>query len=251
MATIKSEYYRFNGVSWDLHYFKTSIDMVDGLTSALAGKAASNHTHPWSDITSKPSWIGSIKPTYTAAEVGALPTTGGTINGNLGITGNVVMGGIIYLNNTVTSDNDGINVAAEYLNFQGEGAWIGNVKTPGYGHQAANKTYVDSVAGPPGVISVAASSLTLSSSHMNKFVYIVPTANPTTVTLNKVVSDDYPAGTEIHIMRWGTNGVTIGVGSGLTLLSIDDKKKISHNYGVVTLKKLSSTTWVLFGALSA
>lgn len=38
MATIKSEYYRFNGVSWDIHYFKTTMDMVDGLTSALAGK---------------------------------------------------------------------------------------------------------------------------------------------------------------------------------------------------------------------
>jgi len=39
MATIKSEYYRFNGIAWDVHYFKTTMDMVDGLTSALAGKA--------------------------------------------------------------------------------------------------------------------------------------------------------------------------------------------------------------------
>lgn len=38
MATIKSEYYRFNGVSWDIHYFKTTMDMVDGLNTALAGK---------------------------------------------------------------------------------------------------------------------------------------------------------------------------------------------------------------------
>lgn len=46
MATIKSEYYRFNGVSWDIHYFKTTMDMVDGLTSALAGKVglAGNET---------------------------------------------------------------------------------------------------------------------------------------------------------------------------------------------------------------
>ncbi len=38
MATIKSEYYRFNGITWDVHYFKTTMDMVDGLTSALDGK---------------------------------------------------------------------------------------------------------------------------------------------------------------------------------------------------------------------
>lgn len=36
---IKSEYYRFNGTSWELFYFKTSIDMVDGLVAALASKA--------------------------------------------------------------------------------------------------------------------------------------------------------------------------------------------------------------------
>lgn len=38
MATIKSEYYRFNGVSWDIHYFKTTMDMVEGLQTALDGK---------------------------------------------------------------------------------------------------------------------------------------------------------------------------------------------------------------------
>ena len=36
---IKSEYYRFNGSDWELFYFKTTIDMVDGLTTALASKA--------------------------------------------------------------------------------------------------------------------------------------------------------------------------------------------------------------------
>lgn len=44
MATIKSEYYRFNGVSWDLHYFKTSMDMVEGLTSALSGYVPTTRT---------------------------------------------------------------------------------------------------------------------------------------------------------------------------------------------------------------
>jgi hypothetical protein len=36
MATIKSEYYFFNGSEWDLHYFRTSTDMVVGLDSALS-----------------------------------------------------------------------------------------------------------------------------------------------------------------------------------------------------------------------
>lgn len=45
MATIKAEFYDFNGVSWDLIHFKTTMEQVEGLTSALAGKAASFHTH--------------------------------------------------------------------------------------------------------------------------------------------------------------------------------------------------------------
>lgn len=35
---------------------------------------------PWSSITNKPSWIGATKPSYSAAEVGAVPTSR-TING--------------------------------------------------------------------------------------------------------------------------------------------------------------------------
>ena len=33
MATIKSEYYRLNGTSWDLHLFRTRADMVDETSS--------------------------------------------------------------------------------------------------------------------------------------------------------------------------------------------------------------------------
>lgn len=40
-------------------------------------------TMAWSAITSKPSWIGNSKPSYTASEVGAIPTTGGVFNASL------------------------------------------------------------------------------------------------------------------------------------------------------------------------
>lgn len=38
MATIKSEYYRFNGVSWDLHYLKTTFDLVEGAKEYIASR---------------------------------------------------------------------------------------------------------------------------------------------------------------------------------------------------------------------
>lgn len=43
-------------------------------------KASTKPTYTWTEITSKPSWIGSSKPTYTASEVGALASGGTTVN---------------------------------------------------------------------------------------------------------------------------------------------------------------------------
>ena len=36
MATIKAEYYRLNGNSWDIYFFKTTHDLVDGLSTNYA-----------------------------------------------------------------------------------------------------------------------------------------------------------------------------------------------------------------------
>ena len=48
-------------------------------------------------------------------------------------------------------------------------------------------------------------------------------------------------GDEIHICSQTDLDVTIAVGSGLTLNSLDLKRKIAGEYGVVTLKKITST----------
>ena len=43
-------------------------------------KASTKPTYTWTEITSKPSWIGSSKSTYTASEVGALASGGTAVN---------------------------------------------------------------------------------------------------------------------------------------------------------------------------
>lgn len=43
-------------------------------------KASTKPTYTWTEITSKPSWIGSSKPTYTASEVGALASEDTAVN---------------------------------------------------------------------------------------------------------------------------------------------------------------------------
>lgn len=56
-----------------------------------------------------------------------------------------------------------------------------------------------------------------------------------------------PIGTEYHIEKANTGSVTI---SGINVYSANNSKTIGIRYGVVTLKKVASNTWTLFGALS-
>jgi hypothetical protein len=60
MATIKSEYYRFNGVSWDIHYFKTTMDMVDGAKEYIASRGQNLVTNGTGLLNSNQNFSGYI-----------------------------------------------------------------------------------------------------------------------------------------------------------------------------------------------
>ena len=59
------------------------------------------------------------------------------------------------------------------------------------------------------------------------------------------------AGNEIHFMRSGTGNVIFVQGSGVTINSFNNYKKINDHYQAVTAKCISTNNWVLFGALKA
>ena len=84
-------------------------------------------------------------------------------------------------------------------------------------------------------------SIALSSDDANKFIRVASQGSPTTVSLSLAASNTMAIGDEIHICRVGTLDITIAVGSGLYLRSLDSKVKIAGQYGVVTLKKITST----------
>lgn len=68
------------------------VKVGTGLSIASGVLSADETVPAWGDITDKPSWIGSTKPSYTAAEVGAVATTSvGQANGvaSLGSDGKV------------------------------------------------------------------------------------------------------------------------------------------------------------------
>jgi hypothetical protein len=91
-------------------------------------------------------------------------------------------------------------------------------------------------------------SATLALTDENDFVY-VNSSSALTFTIPPNSSVAFPVGTEIHFMRYGTGEVSLAPGSGVTLLSDGTKRRINTQYQVVTIKKILTDTWVLFGAI--
>mgnify|MGYP006978919600 CR=1 FL=1 len=86
-GTKKSGYMKYKDKAGNVYTMlpKTEMAQVDGLSDALAGKAAASHTHTKSQISDFPTsmpasdvaaWAkAASKPTYTANEVGAAPSS--------------------------------------------------------------------------------------------------------------------------------------------------------------------------------
>lgn len=72
-----------------------------------------------------------------------------------------------------------------------------------------------------------------------------------TVTIPTNASVALPVGTQISFVQIGAGQVTFAGDTGVTLNSDTSKKKILVQYGVASLIKTASDTWVLFGQLTA
>ena len=84
----------------------------------------------------------------------------------------------------------------------------------------------------------------------NGLFFRVNSSSDITITLPDIatVDDDF----ECEFVQWGTGSVTFALdsaASGTYLNSLDDAKTIAGRYGVVCLKKASTTTWLLAGGL--
>lgn len=74
------------------------------------------------------------------------------------------------------------------------------------------------------------------------------TAHTITIPTNDTIA--FPVGTQISFVQIGSTQVVFG-GAGVTLNSDNSKKKIMVRYGVASLIKTDTDTWVLFGQLTA
>lgn len=154
MATIKSEYYRFNGTGWDLMYFKTSADLVVETTNykvMTAGERNKIITYLTSfNAANKLAFIesGGKLPVGIIPSLNYLPLSGGTVTGGITVDGiaqfeNNSIFQDVYMNGTIGSDTDSLRFDVSIIDFGG--ALLRNIETPLIGTDAVNKEYVDNL----------------------------------------------------------------------------------------------------------
>lgn len=90
-------------------------------------------------------------------------------------------------------------------------------------------------------------NLTLGLNHSGLLIYL-SSSSPITVTIPTNDTVAFPIGTEIEFCRFSTGTVTFA-GAGVSILSVNSKKNINHQYGFACLKKQNTNTWILAGDL--
>lgn len=154
---IKSEYYRWNGSSWDLFYFRTSADMVvtnstyqfisqdekDLLNAYLTEFNKRNKLVKLDDVAKIPATL--------IPSLNYLPLTGGSITGNLNVSGQIQShtGEISTITtNTITAPTmqQGLGVLTiKGTNIDFYGGVLKNLGSPVEGTDAATKEFVENL----------------------------------------------------------------------------------------------------------
>lgn len=76
-------------------------------------------------------------------------------------------------------------------------------------------------------------------------------ASANTVTVPPSSSVNFPSGTFIDVVQYGSGQTSFVTGSGVTIRSANNYLKINARYGAATLIKIGGNEWYLFGNLNA
>ena len=173
---------------------------------------------------------------------GTLGVTGATtLSSTLAVTGNTTATGSIYA-------NGGIGTTSGNLTLSGaSGTFLDQTPTLTDNNlKVATTEFVQKAA--LGV-STKTANYTLALTDAGSLIEFNSASNLTlTIPANSSVA--FPIGSQIVVARLGSGKVNIAITSD-TLYSVSSNRYISNQYGAVTLVKRTSTTWYLFGDLSA
>jgi hypothetical protein len=118
------------------------------------------------------------------------------------------------------------------------------------GVTSAIQTQIDTKQNKLKSFNRQTSSYTLVLSDADKLVEMnVATANNLTIPLNSTVT--YAVGTQIDIVQYGAGQTSIVATVGVTIRSTNSWLKINARYGAVTLTKVGTDEWYLWGNLNA
>lgn len=105
-------------------------------------------------------------------------------------------------------------------------------------------------ASSPSVEVVASHTLALIDS--GRFISANHASTAILITVPPNSAEAFPVDTEVHVRQRGNAEVTIAAGSGVAVNQPATRtKKLSERYAVVTLKKVATDEWALFGDLEA
>lgn len=255
------------------------------IKTVLDGKAASSHTHVKANITDFPSsmpasdvsaWAkAASKPTYTASEVGALPssTVIPTVTNDLTDTLKSHYD-TAYTHSQAAHAPSNAQKNSDITKTEIETKLTGDVTTHTHtqvnGHTVqtdvpAGAVFTDTVVDISGkadlvsgkvkaeqasaaIVTVTASK-TLALTDAGKFQKC-DNASAITVTVPANASAAFPVGTEMEFVQFGAGTVTFSAASGVTLNSADSAMSISGRYSSCGIKKLDTDVWLLTGSLA-
>lgn len=109
---------------------------------------------------------------------------------------------------------------------------------------------VEAVQAVSDVIILNDASVTVAA-YMNGKLCLANNSAGTTITVPN--PEAFPDGFEVEIAQWAAGAVTFELDSTLTgkyLFSLDDARQIAGHHGVVALKRVTATSWLLSGELS-
>jgi hypothetical protein len=69
------------------------------------------------------------------------------------------------------------------------------------------------------------------------------------ITIPPSSSVNFPIGSEIGFLRQGAGTISFAPGSGVTLQSIDNKRRIKGQFASAAVLKVDTDTWMLVGSL--
>lgn len=109
------------------------------------------------------------------------------------------------------------------------------------------KSYVDDLVKLVTINAYTSTDYTLQTSDIGSFITL-DNASPITVTIPN--SSSIPVGSRFDLFQKGVGSVTFVEGSGVTIRSKGNNKKINGQYVTVTIIKAEETIWYLIGDLT-